>query len=356
MALSFSFTHDKMQSLDAGHAKKHNCRLTATPSQLPKESWFTSEGRIEVMPWRQKVLARAKALAKRRDAVVAISFVVQVGNQEDWRDQPTKDCPEGKPRPWDEIRDSMEDLTKAAKEWAIKEFGEDNIVGIDLHLDESSPHVHIVVTPVKVCPVKSKGVEISPTPVPQLLAKEWMDGASRCAALRKRAWQVVNSYIPCTYVPGKAGGAPHDPDLAAGKAGKLAKQKAALDAREAAIEAEIRAKVDAAVAQREAALDEREVAVYGRESTVAAKERIIEDRQDAMKIKVGEITAQLVAREQAVAAREDDTPAVIKAKYAQYRQIFAAMPEAAVTALPQAHRDIVRAVRETLSHGQGYNR
>jgi hypothetical protein len=356
MTLSFSLTHQKMQSLDAGHAKKHNCRLTATPSQLRHEAWFTPEGRQEIMPWRPEILARAKGLMKRKDAVVAVSFVVQVGNQMDWRDLPSEDFPEGKPRPWDEIKDSVEALAKAAKEWAIKEFGEDNIVGIDLHLDESSPHVHVVVTPVKVCPVKSKGVEISPTPVPQLLAKEWMDGASRCAALRKRAWQVVNSYIPCTYVPGKAGGAPHDPDLAAGKAGKLAKQKAALDAREAAIEAEIRAKVDAAVAQREAALDEREVAVYGRESTVAAKERIIEDRQDAMKIKVGEITAQLVAREQAVAAREDDTPAVIKAKYAQYRQIFAAMPEAAVTALPQAHRDIVRAVRETLSHGQGYNR
>lgn len=288
---------------------------------------------------------------KRKDAVVAVSFVVQVGNQGDWRDLPSEDFPEGKPRPWDEIKGSVEALTKAAKEWAINEFGEENVVGIDLHLDESSPHVHVVVTPVKVCPVKSKGVEISPTPVPQLLAKEWLDGASRCAALRKRAWQVTNGHIPCTYVPGgKAGGAPHDPDQAAGKAGQLAKKKAALDAREAAIEAEIRAKVDAAVAQREAALDEREdnatdreVAVYGRERAVAGREAEVEAAIGTLRQRVG----ILVQRE---AEAEANTPAAITAKYAKYREILGALPDAALKALPAEHREVVRAVQEVHSY------
>ena len=83
-----------------------------------------------------------------------------------------------------------------------KEFGDENCVGIDLHTDESSPHFHVVVTPIK------DG---------KLQAKAWLDGASKVAALRKRAWQSVNAYIACEYKPGAAGGAPHDPRKAAGQ-------------------------------------------------------------------------------------------------------------------------------------------
>jgi len=36
----------------------------------------------------------------------------------------------------------------ATKDWAKKEFGK-NLVCIDLHLDETTPHMHIIVTPVK---------------------------------------------------------------------------------------------------------------------------------------------------------------------------------------------------------------
>ena len=170
------------------------------------------------------VLTKAKGLSKRKDAVVAISIVLQVGNQSDWREKETTDCPEGRPKGGKNNKDAitmMGHLAKAARDWANKEFGEENVVGVDLHTDESSPHVHVVVTPV--CDGK-------------LQAKAWLDGAARCAKLRKRAHQEVLKYIECEYVPGQAGGAPHDPEQAAGRIGRIARRDRALSEREAEFE------------------------------------------------------------------------------------------------------------------------
>ena len=199
MALSFSLAIDKMQSSSVGRAEGHNLRLHATESQLRPEAWFTPQGRHQVKPWRPEALVKAKGLAKRKDAVQAIQFVIQLGNQTDWREDPEPDFPEGRPL---DIADPINLAAKGIREWAAQEFGKDNIVGIDLHTDESSPHFHVVVTPIK------DG---------KLQAKAWLDGASKVAALRKRAWQAVNAYIACEYKPGAAGGAPHDPRKAAGQ-------------------------------------------------------------------------------------------------------------------------------------------
>jgi regulator of replication initiation timing len=199
MALSFTFAVDKMQSPSIGRAEGHNLRLHNTQSQLRKAAWFTPEGRHEVEPWRPDVLARAKGLAKRKDAVQAIQFVIQIGNQTDWRHEPEQDFPEGRPM---KIADAMNSAARGIRAWVEHEFGEDNCVGIDLHTDESSPHFHVVVTPVR------DG---------KLRAKAWLDGPSKLAALRKRAWQAVNAHIKCEYSPGALGGAPHDPTKAAGQ-------------------------------------------------------------------------------------------------------------------------------------------
>ena len=200
MALSFSLAIDKMQSSSVGRAEGHNLRLHATESQLRPEAWFTPEGRHQVTPWRPEALVKAKGLAKRKDAVQAIQFVIQLGNQTDWREEPELDFPEGRPL---HIIKPMNLAARGVKAWAVQEFGEDNIVGIDFHTDESSPHFHVVVTPIR------DG---------KLQAKAWLDGASKVAALRKRAWQAVNAHIACEYKPGAAGGAPHDPRKAAGQA------------------------------------------------------------------------------------------------------------------------------------------
>ena len=202
MALSFTLAIDKMQAPAIGRAAGHNLRLHSTQSQLRKEAWFTPQGRHPVEPWRPELLEKAQGLAKRKDAVLAVQFIVQLGNQTDWRHQPEPDFPEGRPIEKEQVAAAMNRAARGIREWVEQEFGEDNCVGIDLHTDESSPHFHVVVTPIK------DG---------KLQAKAWLDGPSRVAALRKRAWQAVNAHIKCEYSPGAPGGAPHDPTKAAGQ-------------------------------------------------------------------------------------------------------------------------------------------
>lgn len=261
--MKFSLAIDKMKAADVGRAAGHNCRLHPTQSQLPQGSWFTDKGRHEVVAWRPDVIAKAKSLSKRKDAVVAISIVLQVGNQLDWREKETTDCPEGKPRGGQNNKQNIKTmgyLAKAAKEWAIKEFGEANVVGVDLHTDESSPHVHVVVTPVH------DG---------KLQAKNWLDGAARCAKLRKRAHQEVLKYIECEYTPGQAGGAPHDPEQAAGRIGRIARRDRALSERETHLNEREESLFD-----REAEIAEREVALYQREQNLKKRERDLEKLAD----------------------------------------------------------------------------
>ena len=200
MAPSFSMAIDKMKSGDMGRSKGHNCRQHPTASQLRPEAWFTREGRHVVQSWRDDVAERATKLAKRKDAVVGLSLIFQIGNQTDWRNEPEPEFPEGQPK--GAIADPINALCRAVRAWASQEFGEENVVGIDLHTDESTPHVHLVVTPVH------EG---------RLQAKHWLDGPAACAKLRKRAWSAVNALVPCQYTPGAAGGLPHDPLKAAGQ-------------------------------------------------------------------------------------------------------------------------------------------
>jgi len=173
--------------------------MHATASQLPQHAWLTKQGHHPCMEWRQKRLESAKALAKRKDAVIAIEFIIQIGDQTYWRETPTKENPYGRPR--SSICKDLKSLLMASRDAAVQEFGEDNLVGVDLHTDESSPHVHVVVTPVK---------------AGRLQAKAWLNGARMCAKLRAQMFSVVNRYLPCEYTPGARGGAPHDPSRAAG--------------------------------------------------------------------------------------------------------------------------------------------
>lgn len=184
-----------------GMCEGHNARLHATKSQLPKTAWFDTKGQHAITHWRGEVLGMAKKLAKRKDAVLAIELIIQIGNQADWRELPTETYPHGKPKA-DSLR-TIGKLPGAVKRAAIEIFGESNIIGIDLHLDESSPHCHVAVTPIH---------------AGKLQAKHWLDGPSMVARLRERVHRIVNEAIPCTYEKGGNGGAPHDPGKAAGMA------------------------------------------------------------------------------------------------------------------------------------------
>lgn len=201
--LSFVFSFEKKNRSNIGQCEGHNTRGHPTKSQLPKEAWFDEESNYTVTPWDSKKIDLAKALSKRKDAVLAIEFVIAVGNQSDWRDAPTEEHPHGKPKTG--MKGIINTLAYAAKEAAEKEFGRENIVGISLHLDESTPHVHVVVTPIK------DG---------KLQAKHWTGGVQACEELRERMWFSVNKTTPCNYVRGNdGGGEPHDATKAAGAPG-----------------------------------------------------------------------------------------------------------------------------------------
>lgn len=195
----FTLATRKMKAADLGRAKGHNLRTHDTASQLPAAAWFTKQGCHSVVSWNDALAEKATSLAKRKDAVVGIELVVQVGNQTDWRDPPTKQHPNGKPkRP---APASMQKLTEAVRRWVAAEFGPDNVISVQLHTDESTPHVQCVIAPIR------DG---------KLNAKHWMDGAGKLSKLRERAHQHVNRLIPCEYEKGAGGGLPHDPNKAAG--------------------------------------------------------------------------------------------------------------------------------------------
>lgn len=199
--MKFTMAIEKKNKVSIGRSEGHNTRLHPTKSQLPQPAWITPKGHHAVTDWRAEQIDVAKGLAKRKDAVVAIELIIQVGDQTDWREMPTPEHPHGRPRPG--MTQILKELGKAAREAAEREFGAENIVGIDLHTDESSPHVHVVVTPIR------DG---------KLQAKAWLDGHQKCAALRERIWEVVSARIDCDYERGAPGGQPHDVEKAAGGA------------------------------------------------------------------------------------------------------------------------------------------
>ena len=199
--MKFKLDIEKKNRSNIGRAKGHNCRDHGTESQLPKAAWLTPEGHHVVKSWRQDVLDKAQGLAKRKDAVIGIELVFQVGNQTDWREPPTPDCPQGKPIPSDQALARLRKFTRGVSQAIEAEFGAENIVGIDLHTDESTPHVHVIVTPIK------DG---------KLQAKHWLDGKSKCGALRERLHDVLSKHIECDYTKGGSNHEPHNPKKAAG--------------------------------------------------------------------------------------------------------------------------------------------
>lgn len=197
--MKFGLAIEKKNRANIGTVQGHNNRLHATASQLPKEAWITPQGRHEIVPFNADLLDKSKLLAKRKDAVLAVELVIQVGNQTDWRDMPDAENPHGKRKAGSSKK--LNALMTGVKAAAFAEFGKDRIISIDLHTDESTPHAHIVFAPIK------DG---------KLQAKAWLNGAASCAALRERLHDQVNKFIECDYEKGAPGGAPHDPKKAAG--------------------------------------------------------------------------------------------------------------------------------------------
>ncbi|MBV1777359.1 plasmid recombination protein [Burkholderiaceae bacterium DAT-1] len=203
--LSFSFQIEKKHRGDMTIAKGHNLREHPTASQLPDAAWFTQRPKYTIITWDNDRVRYANSLAKRKDAVIGIELFFQVGRQQDWRKMPTKDFPWGKPK---DPKDWPADLHKMAidiSDFLNAVFGEQNIISLELHLDESTPHYHAVVIPVS---IENK-----------LQSKCWLNGPAAMGRLYAKAHQFVSKSVPCTYTPrSRRGGKPHDPGKAAGQA------------------------------------------------------------------------------------------------------------------------------------------
>lgn len=197
--MKFGMAIEKKNSGNIGQAQGHNSRHHATNSQAPKAAWLTDKGHHTLQEWDADLLAKAKGLAKRKDAVFAVELIIQVGNQTDWREPPTAEHQHG-PRKAGNSK-KMNAFIAGVKAAALSEFGADRIISIEMHTDESTPHCHIIFAPI----LEGK-----------LNAKYWTGGAARCAQLRERLYEKVNQHIECSYTKGAAGGEPHDRRKAAG--------------------------------------------------------------------------------------------------------------------------------------------
>ena len=205
MAMKFCFSVQKMKLGDMSAAKRHNKREHRTSSQIEDPAlWFSTKGHHSLIPWNGERVAYARSKMTRKDAVVGLEFVIQVGNQDDYRNKDKDKTPIKGTGFGAKLNDSINEIHT----WATKKFGAENIVSLDLHMDESSPHFHLVVTTVD---------------AEKLNAKKWISGRTSIIELRKSCHEHVNKTFHCKYsndVPD--GGKPHDParGVAAGVAAK----------------------------------------------------------------------------------------------------------------------------------------
>lgn len=201
MSMGFDVLKLNVNNLDG--YEKHVRRMSRDGLRVPFRTksviqnpalWFSPDGHVEVMPWRQDRLAKAKSLAKRKDAVLAIALWVQIGDQLNWRDSDNK--PKDHPV-------NLTNFAENIKIWAKNEFGEDNIVSIELHLDESSPHFHILATPI------NDG---------KLNAQHWVKGIGSLQKMRASAHSFISKNVINLAAPKRGtGGEEHDPTKGTGQ-------------------------------------------------------------------------------------------------------------------------------------------
>lgn len=165
---------------DGGHAEP--------VSVLPKALWFGQNLSHEY----PGVIDHAMTLAKRKDAVIAQSFLFQVGNQDDWRNL---DGTPKNPPPID-----MDKFFKECMRFITEKYGSENIARYDLHLDESSPHLTVWVTPIK---------------AGKLAQKSFIDGAKSMTIFRNHWEEKILSAFRHDHVSLErgvtgGGGQPHD--------------------------------------------------------------------------------------------------------------------------------------------------
>lgn len=145
---------------------RHHCRQIACPTADPSKSslnrsWGAAkEGAKAVGTRMREVIKQAQSKAKRKfrsDSVKGVEYMLTASNE--WWQSATK-------------KERVGFLTKA-REWVEDRHGEGSVVACWLHLDERSPHLHIIVVPLK------DGV---------LNAKHFFGGAEKMEAMQDDFW------------------------------------------------------------------------------------------------------------------------------------------------------------------------
>lgn len=194
----------------------------------------------------------------RKDAVVARGLVLQLDPE--FYEEYSSD---------DDKAESYDAMT----EWAIKTFGEQNLVCISVHEDESNPHIHLLFTPV--------------TEDGRLSQKDWFPNPGKLREMHQGLRQHMTD-------------AGYDIDMANRKPGKHAKRIPEAEYRDFA-ELMAESKI---VENTKASVSRRAAKVKQDEQEVAQRKKALEAREAACKAREAEL--QLSAAAQAQRAAELD--------------------------------------------------
>ena len=158
--------HTNAQSLRA--ATRHNLRTGRVPNadpDGPRPAVVAGSDNIETAVARRIQDAGIEKI--RKNGVLAFELIATASPQWWHRDEEGWPCDLGQ----------VEAFEHRALSWARQTFGEQNIVSAVRHLDESSPHLHVVVVPVDDTPRKNG-------PQTRLNARRWLGGKKKLAELQ----------------------------------------------------------------------------------------------------------------------------------------------------------------------------
>lgn len=124
----------------ATSATQHNYRLEETPNADPARTWLNQEHvNQEHRPYQQLAnerLAELGVIPRRRDAVLLVELVLTASADGFARGADGR-VPDMRDSPW--VQDNLR--------FVREQFGEKNVVGVMLHQDEITPHLHVLVVP-----------------------------------------------------------------------------------------------------------------------------------------------------------------------------------------------------------------
>ncbi|WP_226889780.1 MobV family relaxase [Nostoc sp. MG11] len=134
---------EKLKSFgNIGGSEKHTARLQDTPNADPKKKNVRLIGETDSLSLEEMVKSKIKQETKhkpRKDAVLC-SEIFLSASPEYFR--PSDPSRAGE---WEEQR--MRDFTNASRKWLEENYG-NKCVRAELHLDESTPHIHAYIVPV----------------------------------------------------------------------------------------------------------------------------------------------------------------------------------------------------------------